>query len=166
MHYVKHFNINGVDTRQTACIELRGKPNAATEGWIGVLGIDTTSPTHEVYKCVAVNGSIYTWELLSSGLSILSANTSGGGSNSAQFPYDNLNTPSGYVVKIGDSIIDADGNLYRVESLGSTYCTATYCMTLKVDTYTKAEIDEMIASGGGSVSTYGGKVTISKVGGV
>jgi hypothetical protein len=67
MHYVKEFNINGITTRQAACIELRGVPNAATEGYVGVLGIDVTSPTHDVYKCVAVNGGIYTWELLSSG---------------------------------------------------------------------------------------------------
>ena len=61
MHYVKHFNICDVDTKQVACIELHGKPNAATEGAVGVLGIDVDSPLHETYKCVAVNGSIYTW---------------------------------------------------------------------------------------------------------
>ena len=65
MKYVKQFNINGIDTRQVACIELKGKPNAATEGAVGVLGIDITSPTHDMYKCVAVNGAIYTWELFS-----------------------------------------------------------------------------------------------------
>lgn len=65
MHYVKHFDIDGVATRQAACIELHGKPNAATEGCVGVLGIDVDSPKREVYKCVAVNGNIYTWELLS-----------------------------------------------------------------------------------------------------
>lgn len=67
MHYVKHFDINGVATKQAACIELHGAPNAATEGYVGVLGLDVDSPTHEVYKCVEVRGSIYTWELLSSG---------------------------------------------------------------------------------------------------
>ena len=67
MHYVEHFNINGVCTRQVACIKSNGRPNAATEGGVGTLCIDITSPTHDVYKCVAVNGSIYTWELLSSG---------------------------------------------------------------------------------------------------
>lgn len=65
MHYVKQFNINGVGTKQVACIELHGKPNAATEGKVGVLGIDMDSPVHDVYKCVAVNGGVYTWELLS-----------------------------------------------------------------------------------------------------
>ena len=65
MHYVKQFHINGVDTRQVSCIELHGKPNAATEGAAGVLGIDMDSPLHEVYKCVAVRGAIYTWQLLS-----------------------------------------------------------------------------------------------------
>ena len=64
MHYVKHFNINGVETKQVACIELHGAPNAATEGAVGVLGIDVDSPTREMYKCVAVNGSIYTWQPL------------------------------------------------------------------------------------------------------
>ena len=68
MHYVKHFNINGVNVRQVACIELSGPPNAATEGAVGALGMDMTSPTHEVYRCVAVNGSVYTWELLSGGV--------------------------------------------------------------------------------------------------
>ena len=67
MHYVEQFNINGVKTRQCACIKLNGKPNAATEGSVGVLGIDITSPTFDVYKCVAVTGAIHTWELLSSG---------------------------------------------------------------------------------------------------
>ena len=126
MHYVKQFNINGVDTKQVACIELQGKPNAATEGALGVLGIDMTSPLHDVYKCVAVNGSIYTWELLSSGLSIMSATISGEGTNSVQFPYDDLRKPATYVVKIGDLILDSKGYLYQVDSLNSTYCVATY----------------------------------------
>ena len=66
-HFVKRFDINGVKARQVACIELHGKPNAATKGAIGVLGIDMDSPTHEMYKCVAVNGGIYTWEEVSAG---------------------------------------------------------------------------------------------------
>ena len=153
MHYVKHFNINGVDTRQTACIELNGKPNAATEGSVGVLGIDITSPTHEVYKCVAVKGSIYTWELLSSGFSILSATISGECTESVQFPYDKLRTSSSYVVKIGDLIVDSGGYLYQVTSLGSTYCSATYCTHLGTggggdfsNYYTKTEIDAALGS--------------------
>ena len=54
MHYAKQFKINNVDTRPIACIELQGKPNAATEGAVGVLGIDVTSSTHDVYKCVGL----------------------------------------------------------------------------------------------------------------
>ena len=126
MHYVKQFHINGVDTKQVACIELHGKPNAATEGAVGVLGIDIDSPLHDVYKCVAVNGSIYTWDLLSSGLSIMSATISGKGTESVQFPYANLKTPAMYVVKIGDLILDSEGYLYQISSLNSTYCVATY----------------------------------------
>lgn len=69
-HFVKKFDINGVKTKQVACIELHGAPNAATKGAVGVLGIDVDSPAHEVYKCVAVNGAIYTWQLLSGGESV------------------------------------------------------------------------------------------------
>ena len=129
MHYVKHFNINGVDTKQAACIELHGKPNAATEGYVGVLAIDVDSPTHDVYKCVAVNGSLYTWELLSSGMSIISATTSGEGEASVQFSYENLKTPSTYLIKFGDLILDAKGYLYQVSEISSTYCTASYTGT-------------------------------------
>lgn len=129
MHYVKQFNINGVDTKQVACIELHGKPNAATEGYVGVLGIDMDSPIHDVYKCVAVNGSRYDWELLSSGLSIISATISGGGETSALFLYSNLLTPTLYVVKVGDLILDNEGYLYQVSALHTSHCDATYCGT-------------------------------------
>ena len=67
MHYVKHFDILGVDTRQVACIELQGVPTAATEGAVGVLGINMASGSYEVYICTAVNGSIYTWQCLKDG---------------------------------------------------------------------------------------------------
>lgn len=65
MNYVRHYDINGISTKQIPCVELRGEPNAATEGAVGVLAIDMDSPTHEVYKCVGANNGIYTWELLS-----------------------------------------------------------------------------------------------------
>lgn len=145
MHYVKQFHINGVDTKQVACIELHGKPNAATEGALGVLGIDVDSPLHEVYKCVAVNGSIYSWELLSSGMSIISATVSGEGVESVQFPYTDLRTPAMYVVKIGDLILDKDGYLYQIRTLNSTYCVASYCemkiegLSVKSATLTRLE---------------------------
>lgn len=129
MHYVKHFDINGVDTKQVACIELHGKPNAATEGSVGLLGIDVDSPLHDVYKCVAVNGSIYSWELLSSGMSIISATITFDGAETVQFPYINLRTPAMYVVKMGDLVVDKEGYLYQINSLNSTYCVATYCGT-------------------------------------
>lgn len=152
MHYVKHFNINGVDTRQVSCIELRGKPNAATEGSVGVLGIDITSPTNDVYKCVAVNGSIYTWELLSSGMSIMSANITGNGENSVEFPYADLRTPAMYVVKIGDLILDKEGYLYQVSSIYSTYCVATYWgVNLIATTHRHPASDVMEGTLGGQV---------------
>lgn len=127
MHYVKQFDINGVATKQVACIELHGKPNAATEGCVGVLGIDMDSPTHDVYKCSAVNGGVYTWELLSSGMSIMSASISGGGVDFVEFPYADIRIPATYVVKVGDLILDKDGYLYQISSLDSTKCVASYC---------------------------------------
>ena len=129
MNYVKQFKICGVDTKQVACIELHGKPNAATEGALGVLGIDIDSPLHEVYKCVAVNGSIYTWELLSSGMSILTSSVSGGESKSVNFPYTSMRIPSGYVVKAGDLIIDKESYLYQVTGIGTSSCDAEYVGT-------------------------------------
>lgn len=149
MHYVKHFKINNVDTKQVACIELHGKPNAATEGALGVLGIDVDSPLHDVYKCVAVNGSIYTWELLSSGMSTIRADVSGDGVESVEFPYSNLKTPVGYVVKVGDTIIDVEGYVYGVVAISSYHCVATYCGIYiipkkGVDYYTPAERNALI----------------------
>ena len=146
MHYVKQFKINGVDTKQVACIELKGKPNTATEGAIGLLGIDMSSPLHETYKCVAVKGSIYTWELFSSGMSIVSATKSGGGEESVQFPYDTLKTPPTYLVKIGDLILDCEGYLYQIDEIGATYCGATYCGT-QVVAYGKSAYDLAVAEG-------------------
>lgn len=143
MHYVKHFNINNVDTKQVACIELHGKPNAATEGAVGVLGVDVDSPYHEVYKCVAVRGSIYTWELLSSGLSIISSTISGSATETVQFSYEDLRTPTLYIVKIGDLILDSEGNLYQVTLLNTTYCVGTYCglnLVASTHKHTKSEI--------------------------
>lgn len=129
MHYVKHFQINGVDTKQIACIELQGAPNAATEGAVGVLGMDMTSPTHDVYRCVAVNGSVYTWELLSAGMSIINATITGEGALEMSFPYSNLRIPKNYMLKVGDLIIDSEGYLYHVNMLGIDSCDTTYCGT-------------------------------------
>lgn len=126
MHYVKQFNINGVDTKQVACIELQGKPNAATEGCVGVLGIDVTSPTHDVYKCVAVNGGIYTWEFLSSGMSIITATKTGEGFLNKTFEYSDLRYPEGYIVRRGDLILDCGGYLYQVNAIGNASCDTTY----------------------------------------
>ena len=129
MHYVKQFHINGVDTKQVGCIELQSKPNAATEGAVGVLGIDMSSPTHDVYKCVAVNGGIYTWELLSSGMSIISAKISGEGGEIMSFSYDSLLLPQGYILKIGDLILDSEGYLYQINWMGIDTCSAIYTGT-------------------------------------
>lgn len=129
MHYVKYFDINGVATKQVACIELQGAPNAATEGAVGVLGMDMSSPTHEVYRCVAVNGSIYTWELLSAGMSVLSATITREGAMSTSFAYTNLKIPNNYLIKAGDLVLDVDGYVYQVTAIGGESCEATYTGT-------------------------------------
>lgn len=144
--YVKHFDICGVTTKQVACIELHGKPNAATVGAVGVLGVDIDSPFHEVYKCVGVNGSIYSWELLSSGLSIMSSTILGGGVKSVQFPYENLLTPNTYVIKIGDLILDGEGYLYQINALNVTYCEASYT-GVQIALYGKSAYDSAVALG-------------------
>ncbi len=146
MHYVKQFEINGVATKQVACIELHGKPNAATEGYLGVLGIDLDSPLHEVYKCVAVNGSVYSWELLSSGMSIMSAMVSGNGVSQAQFPYDKIRKPATYVIKTGDLLLDSDGYLYQIDALNVTYCETSYTGT-QVVAYGHSAYDLAVLNG-------------------
>ena len=126
MNYVKHFSINGIDTMQVACIELQGRPNATTEGAVGALVMDMTSPDRDVYKCVAVNGSLYTWELLSPGMRIISATITGAGEDSKSFPYSALRFPDNYIVKKFDLILDNEGYLYEISNIGATSCEATY----------------------------------------
>lgn len=127
MAFVKGFDINGINTIQTACIELQGRPNAATEGAVGLLAIDMSSHTKDVYKCVKVEGAIYTWELLSSGMSILNSSESGNGIATATFTYSAIRMTDKYVVKVGDLILDSKGYLYRITRLNNTYCEAEYC---------------------------------------
>jgi hypothetical protein len=128
MHYVDFFDINGVNTKQSACIELHGRPNAATEGKVGVLGVDVDSTTHDVYKCVAVKGSVHTWELLSSGMSVIfSRHSPGPFEGHSNLYYSDMVLPSLYVVKVGDLVIDDMGLLYQVVALGSDHCKVEYC---------------------------------------
>ena len=150
MHYVKQFHINGVDTKQVACIELHGKPNAATEGAVGVLGMDITSPTHEVYKCVAVNGSVYTWELLSAGMSIMSSTDTGEGGLIKTFSYTSLLCAEGYLIKRGDLILDSKGYLYRVTAIGAESCDTEYCGT-HIGGIASGDKDYMLTVGGGKL---------------
>ena len=144
MNYVKQFDILGVDSRQTSCIELHGAPNAATEGAVGVLGIDVTSPTREVYKCVAVNGGVYTWMPITTipvvkdgedGFSFISAVESRSGLSVVTFPFYQLNIPGGYVVKVGDLIVDAEGYIYQITIVTSENCTAKYIGTRLITEY-------------------------------
>lgn len=156
MAFVKGFDINGINTIQTACIELQAPPNAATEGAVGLLAIDMSSPTKDVYKCVAVNGAIYTWELLSSGMSILNSSESGKGSATATFTYSALRMTVSYVVKVGDLILDSKGYLYRITKLDKTNCSAEYCnLYLNRDGVGISKVEQIpsTTSGGSNVIT-------------
>lgn len=155
MNYVKYFSINGIDTKQVACIELNGRPNEATEGAVGVLGIDVTSPTHEIYKCAAVRGSSYTWELLASGLSILYCNAGHNGEETTLFSYDSLILPDNYLVKIGDLILDGQAYLYQIISLSTYSCEAKYCNSQFIGRTGKSAYDLAVEKGfDGSLSEW------------
>lgn len=104
MNYVQHYEINGISTKQIACIALQGEPTAATEGAVGVLAIDVNSPSHDVYKCVGANNGIYTWELLSSG--------SGEGGSTPEVP-----------TSIDLSAFDTDGTIVEEFDDGTTKTT-------------------------------------------
>lgn len=128
-HFVKKFNINGVKTRQIPCIELHGRPNAATRGAVGVLGIDVDSPAHEMYKCVAVNGAIYTWEEMSDTASLpkivnVLSNPSGDYSADASFEEIYKAHEAGKVV-----IALCDGSYYYLAGVDSERVRFTACVT-------------------------------------
>jgi hypothetical protein len=158
MAFVKGFDINGINTIQTACIELQGRPNAATEGAVGLLAIDMSSHTKDVYKCVRVEGAIYTWELLSSGMSILNSSESGNGIATATFTYSAIRMTDKYVVKVGDLILDSKGYVYRITRLNNTYCEAEYCnLFLNRDGVGISEVEQgLIFDASGTVN----KITI------
>lgn len=169
MNYVKQFDILGVDSRQTSCIELKGAPNAATEGAVGVLGIDITSPTRDVYKCVGVNGGVYTWMPISempevkngeNGLSLLSAVESRSGLSIVTFPFYQLNIPNGYTVKVGDLILDPDGYIYQVTLVEKESCTAEYIVARVLTEPALREINPTQMVVGSYVGT-GGSITLT-----
>ena len=62
MNFVESFNLLGVDAKQISCLCLNGAPTTSTEGAVGMLGMDITSETYDLYKCVAADGGVYTWE--------------------------------------------------------------------------------------------------------
>jgi len=62
MNYIEHFNLLGKEAKQIPCIILHGAPTTATEGAVGMLGMDVDSEGHEIYKCVKVEEGVYTWK--------------------------------------------------------------------------------------------------------
>lgn len=67
MEYVNAMQVGGREVAFVACIPMSGKPSKTTAGEVGVLAMDTSSATKDVYKCVAETEDGYFWELLASG---------------------------------------------------------------------------------------------------
>lgn len=124
--YVELLDILGVITKVIPCITGNGAPSPE-EGVTGCLYLDTT--TGLMYKCVAKNESSAVWEPMATGMSIISAKTTGNGALEASFLYDNLLTPDYYSMKIGDLILDSAGYLYQINAIYDTQCDAKYCGT-------------------------------------
>ena len=59
MNYIKQFDVAGSPVRQRPSLTGNGAPTTSTEGAIGELYIDSLSG--QMYKCVGVSGSTYTW---------------------------------------------------------------------------------------------------------
>lgn len=60
--YHKNLNINGTDYPIAVNIAGAGAPTASTAAEVGMFYMDTD--TGDVYKCTAVSGSTYTWDVL------------------------------------------------------------------------------------------------------
>lgn len=139
LSYVKFFDVLGVETAQIPCIELQGAPTAATEGVVGLLGMDVTSETYELYKCVKVEGSVYTWKSITRGedgtsltnaevdingdliLSLSNGTTINVGKVKGEKGADGVNGIDGVDgVGVKDVVIDEDGGLVVTLSNGDT----------------------------------------------
>ena len=66
MNYVKHFNMLGVEAQQIPCITGTGAPTTETEGAVGCFYMDTDNG--DVYKCIKVEGDVYTWKKENEGI--------------------------------------------------------------------------------------------------
>ena len=64
MPEIDHIIVNGTRADIPVTKLLPGKPTTSTVGRVGQFGMDTTSEKHDIYKCIAAKGSVYTWELL------------------------------------------------------------------------------------------------------
>lgn len=62
MNYIESFDLFGVPARQIPCIKNNGAPTTSTEGDVGMLCMDTSSATYDLYKCVSAYGGHYTWK--------------------------------------------------------------------------------------------------------
>ena len=137
MKYVKQFDILGIATAQISCIELQGVPNAATEGAVGLLGIDVN--THELYKCVKAEGSVYTWEQVAKGkdgvcivkaeinslgelvLTLSDGNTINAGKTTGKDGVDGKDGKDGVGVGVESVEVNADGELIVTYTNGDTH---------------------------------------------
>lgn len=66
MKYIPYTVTKGVATKEITCITGKGKPTSATEGAVGLLYMDEDNGA--VYKCVAAQDGVYTWEIMGGGV--------------------------------------------------------------------------------------------------
>ena len=62
--FVNDMDLFGNRIKQIPCIVGEGSPTESTAGAVGMLYMDTSSNNGDMYKCVKVEDSKYTWEKL------------------------------------------------------------------------------------------------------
>ena len=68
MHFVNGFDLFGVKAKQIPCITGNGSPTVSTSGAVGMLYMDTSNEEGELWKCIKVEDSSYTWVKLTPNL--------------------------------------------------------------------------------------------------
>lgn len=61
MEYIDSLDIFGTEARMIPCIKNNGVPTSTTEGAVGMLCMDISSASYDLYKCVSASNGNYTW---------------------------------------------------------------------------------------------------------
>ena len=131
MNYVDSLNLFGIPAKEIPCIKGSGAPTTSTVGAVGLFYMNTDNG--DVYKCVAVNGSLYTWTALGT------SNTGSGGNDI--FTVNVNHTP------VGTAIDKTSVEIYEARKQGKT-------VTCRVVDTVNDFIIELPFSGGGDVICF------------